>query len=168
MLNDVLQGNSGHLGFVFGGTPEFLLDTRRGLYSYEALQSRLAENRFAVGGLIDMSGPVIRLQALTQEEIFVLLGKIRSIFALGDAAAYLVPDQALAAFMAHCSQRIGDAYFRTPRTTVKAFVNLLSVIEQNPGTSWQSLLDHIDVEADQPVDDAVTPDNDDELTSFKL
>jgi len=70
--------------------------------------------------------------------------------------------------MAHCSQRIGDAYFRTPRTTVKAFVNLLSVIEQNPGTSWQSLLDHIDVEADQPVDDAVTPDSDDELTSFKL
>jgi len=168
MLNDVLQGNSGHLGFVFGGTPEFLLDTRRGLYSYEALQSRLAENRFAVGGLIDMSGPVIRLQALTQEELFVLLGKIRSIFALGDAAAYLVPDEALAAFMAHCSQRIGDAYFRTPRTTVKAFVNLLSVIEQNPGTSWQSLLDHIDVEADQPVDDAVTPDSDDELTSFKL
>ncbi len=168
MLNDVLQGNSGHLGFVFGGTPEFLLDTRRGLYSYEALQSRLAENQFAVGGLIDMSGPVIRLQALTQEELFVLLGKIRSIFALGDPAVHLVPDEALAAFMEHCSKRIGDAYFRTPRTTVKAFVNLLSVIEQNPGTSWESLLDHIDVEADQSMDDAVSLDTDDELASFKL
>lgn len=169
MLNDVLQGNNGHLGFIFGGTPEFLMDTRRGLYSYEALQSRLAENRFATDGLVDMSGPVIRLQSLTQEELFVLLGRIRSIFALGDSTAYLVPDEAFAAFMEHCSKRIGEAYFRTPRTTVKAFVNLLSVIEQNPGAQWQDLLDHIEIEHDDPGDElAETSSEDDELTSFKL
>ncbi|MEZ5935935.1 MAG: ATP-binding protein [Alphaproteobacteria bacterium] len=169
MLNDVLQGNNGHLGFVLGGTPEFLMDTRRGLYSYEALQSRLAENRFATDGLVDMSGPVLRLQSLTQEELFVLLGRIRSIFALGDPAAYLVPDDAFAVFMEHCSKRIGEAYFRTPRTTIKAFVNLLSVIEQNPGAQWQDLLGYIEIEHDRPDDELVESNSeDDELTSFKL
>ena len=65
ILNDVLQGSAAHLGFVLGGTPEFLMDTRRGLYSYEALQSRLAENTFARDGLVDLSGPVVRLSSLT-------------------------------------------------------------------------------------------------------
>jgi len=65
ILNDVLQGSAKNLGFLMGGTPEFLMDTRRGLYSYEALQSRLAENSFAREGLVDLSGPVIRLASLT-------------------------------------------------------------------------------------------------------
>ena len=65
ILNDMLQGSASHLGFMLGGTPEFLMDTRRGLYSYEALQSRLAENTFARDGLVDLSGPVIRLANLT-------------------------------------------------------------------------------------------------------
>ena len=64
ILNDVLQGSAAHLGFLLGGTPEFLMDTRRGLYSYEALQSRLADNRFARDGLVDLSGPVLRLSGL--------------------------------------------------------------------------------------------------------
>lgn len=166
ILNDVLQGHSGNIGFVLGGTPEFLMDTRRGLFSYEALQSRLAENRFATGGLVDLSGPVIRLQSLTQEELFVLLGNIRAVFALGDRDAHLVPDEALTAFMTHCSQRIGDAYFRTPRNTVKAFVHLLSVLEQNPTARWQELLDHVEVAPDQPEEPALA--DDDELTSFRI
>ena len=65
ILNDVLQGSASHLGVLLGGTPEFLMDTRRGLYSYQALQSRLAENTFAKAGLVDMSGPVLRLSSLT-------------------------------------------------------------------------------------------------------
>ena len=68
ILNDVLQGNASHLGFLFGGTPEFLMDTRRGLYSYQALQSRLAENAFAREGRVDMSGPVIRLISRTRAD----------------------------------------------------------------------------------------------------
>ena len=70
ILNDVLQGTARNLGFIFGGTPEFLMDTRRGLYSYEALQTRLAENTFARDGLVDLSGPVIRLANLTPEDMF--------------------------------------------------------------------------------------------------
>ena len=72
ILNDSLQGSAEGLGIVMGGTPEFLLDTRRGLYSYQALQSRLAENTFAKTGLVDFSGPVLRLTSLTQEDYFIL------------------------------------------------------------------------------------------------
>jgi hypothetical protein len=184
ILNDCLQGSAEGLGFLLGGTPEFLLDTRKGLYSYQALQSRLAENRFAKDGLIDYSGPVLRLSNLTPEDLFVLLGKLRHVYAGGLTDRYLLPDEGLQAFMMHCSQKIGDAYFRTPRNTVTAFVNLLAVLEQNAGTSWQALLEHVHVAADvnpdlQPLDDGEDDDQtavvqtqekaaDDDLASFKL
>ena len=72
IVNDVLQGNVEHFGIMFGGTPEFLMDSRRGLHPYEALRSRLAENSFAHCGLVDVSGPVIRLQSLSPEDLYVL------------------------------------------------------------------------------------------------
>lgn len=173
ILNDVLQGSTEGIGFVLGGTPDFLLDTRRGLYSYEALQSRLAENSFARGGLVDYSGPVINLPNLTPEELYHLLERLRDVFALGDPQKWLVPDEALHAFMDHCANRIGEAYFRTPRNTVKAFVDLLSIIEQNPGTNWRELLggvevaeDHGDIADHQLIVDGDDPD--DELTTLRL
>jgi hypothetical protein len=172
IVNDALQGNTTGIGFVMCGTPEFLLDTRRGLYSYEALQSRLTENAFASGGLVDFSGPIIRLQSLTPEDLLVLLSNIRSVFARGDPAKYLIPDEALSAFMDHCNKRIGEAYFRTPRTTVKAFVQLMAVLEQNPGTKWRELLGGIsivpDVENGDISGDSKQAGPDDELTSLRI
>lgn len=167
IVNDVLQGSATGIGFLFGGTPEFLLDTRRGLYSYPALQSRLAENAFAKGDIIDLAGPVIRLQNLSPEDLHVLLEKLRNIFAGGDPAKYLVPDEALDAFMQHCSQKIGEAYFRTPRTTIKAFVQMLSVLEQNPTVNWHTLIGSTVPESDAPVNDIVDG-GDDELATLKL
>lgn len=140
IVNDVLQGSASRIGFYFGGTPEFLLDTRRGLYSYEALRSRLVENGFARNGLVDLSGPVIRLASLGPEELYVLLEKLRLLWAGGDEARLAVPDEALAAFLDHCRKQIGEAYFRTPRNTIRAFLDLLALLEQNPGTEWQNLL----------------------------
>ena len=174
IVNDSLQGNTHDIGFIMCGTPESLLDTRRGIYSYEALQSRLAENRFATDGLVDFSGPVVKLQSLTPEDLMVLLSNIRSVFAYGEPSKYLVPDEALTAFMDHCNKRIGEAYFRTPRTTVKAFVQLLSVLEQNPNANWEELLGKVQIAADAPDLDAQTePDQtqiggDDELTSLRI
>jgi P-loop Domain of unknown function (DUF2791) len=168
VVNDMLQGNSEGVGFIFGGTPEFLMDSRRGLFSYEALQSRLAENQFAGHGLIDMSGPVIRLQSLSPEELLILLSNIRSVFALGDPARYLVPDEALAAFMAHCNQRIGEAYFRTPRNTIKAFVQLLSILEQNPSAQWSEIIGSVSVDEDEPEIEQGGDADDDELASLTL
>ena len=148
IVNDCLQGNAAGLGVLFGGTPELLMDTRRGLYSYDALRGRLAENSFAVGGLADYTGPVLRLANLTPEDMYVLLGKLRHVYAGGDPSRYLVPDQAVPAFMDHCAHRIGDAYFRTPRTTVKEFLNLLAVLDQNPGADWRALVGQIELAPD--------------------
>ncbi|WP_421368159.1 ATP-binding protein [Agrobacterium tumefaciens] len=173
ILNDVLQGTTEGVGFILGGTPEFLLDTRRGLYSYEALQSRLADNSFAVNGLADYSGPVINLPSLTPEELFHLLERLRDVFAGSDPEKHLVPDEALVAFMEYCSNTIGDAYFRTPRNTVKAFVDLLAVLEQNPEVKWNDLLTRVEVSEDrQGADEAEIPadadDGDDELATLRL
>ncbi len=180
VLNDVLQGSASHIGFLLGGTPEFLMDTRRGLYSYEALRSRLSENAFASDGLVDMSGPVIRLASLSPEDMFVLLRNVRRVMQ-GEEGA--LPDEALHAFMAHCSNRIGEAYFRTPRNTVTAFVQMLSVLEQNPGTDWHDLIERVEVGADggddlSDIDEGQgategtampkTGPEDDELATFKL
>ncbi|CAB3700891.1 P-loop Domain of uncharacterised function (DUF2791) [Achromobacter denitrificans] len=170
ILNDSLQGTAVGLGFVLGGTPEFLLDTRRGLYSYPALQSRLAQNTFASDGLVDYSGPVVRLSSLTPEDFYVLLQKIRSVYAFGDADKFLVPDKGIFSFMEHCSKRIGDTYFRTPRTTITAFINMLAVLDQNPGAAWQDLLGGIEVAADNGgvTDQQVEADDGDEFASFKM
>ena len=171
ILNDVLQGTATHLGFLFGGTPDFLLDTRRGLYSYEALQSRLAENTFVSEGLVDFSGPVIKLANLTPEDMFVLLSNIRKVV---QGEKKRIPDSALKSFMSYCSQRIGEAYFRTPRNTVTAFVNLLAVLEQNPDAKWENLLEKVEIKEDtgddlSEVDESVGEQNtDDELANFKL
>lgn len=145
ILNDVLQGSAAGMGVMMGGTPEFLTDTRRGLYSYEALQSRLMVNTFAVNGLVDYSGPVLQLTNLSPEDLYVLLGNIRHVYAAGEVKQYLIKDEGIQQFMAHCSKRIGDAYFRTPRNTITAFVNLLAVLDQNPQAKVADLIAQTDI-----------------------
>ncbi|PIB89935.1 ATP-binding protein [Caulobacter sp. FWC2] len=171
IVNDVLQGQVSGLGVVFGGTPEFLMDSRRGLYSYQALQSRLMENGFATQGRVDLSGPVLRLQSLSPEDLLVLLSNLRNIFALGAPDKHLVPDEALTQFMVHCNKRIGEAYFRTPRNTIKVFVQFLSVLEQNPTEDWRDLLGVVEIAADNDgeADLALIPEaGDDELATLRL
>ena len=174
ILNDCLQGSVANLGFLMAGTPEFLTDTRKGLYSYEALQSRLSENVFASADLRDFAGPVLRLANLSAEELYVVLTKLRHIQAAGDEQAHLLPDEALQAFMEHCSNRIGAAYFQTPRNTIRAFVQLLMVLEQNPETSWEELIGDVSlaVDSDNDVTGGISvPSNDtedDELATFRL
>ena len=169
MLNDCLQGTAEHLGFLLGGTPEFLLDPRKGLYSYEALQSRLAKNSFAQkAGVIDYSSPTLHLNNLTPEELYLLLKNIRHVFASGDETEYLVPDKALEAFLLHCSQKIGEAYFRTPRNTIRAFADMLSVIEQNKNITWNNLIDSIEIQEEKVSDMPEIEGSTDDLADFTL
>ena len=169
MLNDCLQGTAEHLGFLLGGTPEFLLDPRKGLYSYEALQSRLAENSFAQkAGVIDYSSPTLHLNNLTPEELYLLLKNIRHVFASGDETEYLVPDKALEAFLLHCSQKIGEAYFRTPRNTIRAFADMLSVIEQNKNIVWNSMIDSVEIQEEKVSDMPEIEGSTDDLADFTL
>ena len=179
MLNNTLQGTFSNIGFIMGGTPEFLTDNIRGLYSYEALKSRLCENSFSKQlGVTDYNSVVLRLSSLTKEELYLLLVNLRHVFAGGNEEKYLVPDEALLAFLHHCANKIGESYFRTPRTTIKSFLDLLSVLEQYPNYKWSDIIASVDVQHDiEPsqvmsiLSNKTTPsDSNDEdgFSSFKL
>ncbi|RYD24736.1 MAG: DEAD/DEAH box helicase, partial [Verrucomicrobiaceae bacterium] len=141
LLNDSFQGSAKGLGFIFAGTDDCLEDKRRGLFSYEALRSRLAENTFARGeGLTDLSGPVIRLQPLTPEDLFVLLRNIALVHAGGNPAKVITPDDAIAAVLQKANETLGAGFFRTPRDIVRGFIGLLNILDQNPDRTWQSVL----------------------------
>lgn len=179
LLNDSFQGNSRGLGFIFAGTDECLEDKRRGLFSYEALRSRLAENTIArEQGLVDLSGPVVRLQPLTPEDLFVLLKNIAFVHAGGDPSKVLVHDDGIIATLRAANERLGAEYFRTPRDVVRSFIGLLNVLDQNPGKTWQELLGvevfekpEAPMSAEEEFANGAAPatdDADDDLTAFKL
>ncbi len=179
ILNDCLQGNSGGLGFVFGGTDECLEDKRRGLFSYEALRSRLAENQLAKEqGYLDLSGPVLRLQPLTPEDLFVLLHNIVTVHASGDPNHRLVPDEAIVATLEKANQTLGADFFRTPRDVVRQFIGLLNILDQNPGSTWQEILDKsqfakptLPMSDEEALDSGAihtTDDAEDDLATFRL
>ena len=178
ILNNTLQGTVSNIGFIMSGTPEFLTDTRRGLYSYEALRSRLAENDFSKQlGVVDYNSTVLRLSSLSKEELYVLLKNLRSVFACGIKEDYLVPDEALVAYMNYCFNKIGDSYFRTPRNTIKGFLDLLSILEQYPSLKWDDVIEKIKIEKDiEPTEiesilrsqEELSSEEKDEFTSFRL
>ena len=179
MLNNTLQGTFSNIGFIMGGTPEFLTDNIRCLYSYEALKSRLCEKNFLKQlGVTDYNSVVLRLSNLTKEELYLLLVNLRYVFASGNEEKYLVPDEALLAFLHHCANKIGESYFRTPRTTIKSFLDLLSVLEQYPNYKWSDIIASVDVQQDvEPsqvkgiLSNQTTPsssNDDDSFSSFKL
>ncbi|RYG66828.1 ATP-binding protein [bacterium] len=179
ILNDCLQGTVSGLGFLFGATDECVYDTRRGLFSYEALASRLAPNRFAKQGLVDLNSPVLPLQNLSPEDCYVLLLNVRRVHAGGEPEKSPLPEEAIEAYLQSCAQRMGAAYFQTPRETIKDFVGLLNVLDQNPGADWKALVGAIDttVEDVQTQDPALVAapasavaagEEDDDLASFQL
>ena len=177
ILNDCLQGSVRGLGFMMAGTDECLEDKRRGLYSYEALRSRLAENRLAGDGVVDFSGPVVRLQNLAPEELLVLLRNVRNVHAYGDPTKYIVPDEALEAVLKKASETLGAQYYKTPRDIVRSFVGLLNVLEQNPNRKWQEFLNQdlvkppekpLSVEEEIAREAPPVAGGKEELASFKL
>ena len=89
-------------------------------------------------------------------------------FASGDETEYLVPDKALEAFLLHCSQKIGEAYFRTPRNTIRAFADMLSVIEQNKDIVWNSMIDSVEIQEEKVSDMPEIEDSTDDLADFTL
>ena len=106
------------------------------------------------------------------DELFILLKNLRHVFASGDPEEYLLDDNALKSFLNHCNKTIGSAYFTTPRNTIKAFINLLSVLEQNPQMDWQDFIANTSIEAEKPSDmeddETAQGGENSELASFKL
>lgn len=140
MYNDTLQGKAQHLGIIMCGTPQCIEDNRRGIYSYEALRSRLAEGRFSSESVKDMLAPVIQLRPLTYEEMLVLTEKLTEIHAvLFDYTPTLTQDD-LVTFIKIEFGRIGADTNITPREVIRDFIELLDIIYQHPEQSVAGLL----------------------------
>ena len=140
MYNDTLQGKASYLGIIMSGTPQSVEDRRRGLYSYEALRSRLSQGRFAREGMVDLMAPVIRLVPLTPEEMLVLVEKLADIHAgLFDYERTLTEDD-LARFLEIELSRVGADTLVTPREIIRDFIEMLDIMLQAPGLTVEELL----------------------------
>ena len=139
MYNDAMQGKAQHIGFILCGTPQCMEDPRRGVYSYEALRSRLAEGHFT-GEHKDLLSPVIRLLPLTHEEMLILIEKLADIHAGLYEYTQIVTQQDMVDFIEIEFARIGADTHITPREVIRDFIEVLDIIYQNPGTKVRTLL----------------------------
>ena len=152
IFNDTLQGKAPYLGFVFVGTPQFLEDTRRGLFSYDALRSRLADGILTTGEFKNLAGPVIRLVRLTDSELLALITRINKLYA--ERYDYEIPltYEQMQAFLAMSLSRAGANTMITPREIIRGYISLLHILRQNPQASFSSVLGEIET-AIKPVSD---------------
>ena len=140
MYNDTLQGKAQYLGIIMGGTPQSIEDRRRGVFSYEALRSRLTQGRFAREDMTDMLAPVIHLQPLTYEELLVLAEKLADIHAGYFGYERKVTTDDLVRFLQIEFGRVGADSHLTPREVIRDFIELLDIMYQNPDTDVAELL----------------------------
>jgi hypothetical protein len=157
IYNDVLQGNAEYLGVVLSGTPQMVDDKTRGLYSYEALRTRLESSRFTNPNLRDLTSPVIRLDMLKPQETYVLLQKLRDIHALHNGYTSTVTDDQVKVFLQEIRRRLGADAFLTPRETVRDFLTVLNLLQQNPNMTFESIVKGITPTTDNSDPEELTP-----------
>ncbi len=151
MYNDTLQGKAQYLGMIMGGTPTSIEDRRRGVFSYEALRSRLAQGRFAREDLKDMLAPIIRLQPLTYEELLVLIEKLMQIHAGYFGWTPTLTENDLVDFLKIEFGRVGADTHLTPREVIRDFIELLDILCQNPDANVAELLQSVGGDAMAPA-----------------
>ena len=140
MFNDTLQGRAPGLALVLGGTPQFLEDTRRGLFSYEALRSRLCDSRFALEGFKNLIGPVIRLRRLSDDELFALIQRVTKLYAQNYAWEPRITEEEMVAFLGICLSRAGANSMITPREMLRDYMTVLNILMQNPTVSFYDIV----------------------------
>ena len=171
MYNDTLQGKAQYLGVIMGGTPTSIEDRRRGVFSYEALRSRLAQGRFARDDLKDMLAPIIRLQPLTYEELLVLIEKLMQIHAGYFGWTPTLTENDLVDFLKIEFGRVGADTHLTPREVIRDFIELLDILCQNPDANVAELLQGVGGDALAPAaatDDTGTADDDRNFAEFTI
>ena len=170
MYNDTLQGKAHHLGIIMGGTPQSIEDRRRGVFSYEALRSRLTQGRFASAGLADMLAPVIHLEPLTYEELLVLIEKLADIHAGYFGYERTLTEERLVSFLKTEFGRVGADTHLTPREVIRDFIELLDILCQNPGADVNALLktDAFSSAVSAPAVAAGAQDVDDAYAEFTI
>ena len=163
IFNDTLQGKAKNLGVIFGGTPQFLEDNRRGLFSYDALRSRLADSKYSDMGYQNLSSPVIRLRRLSDNELLALVKRLTRLYAEREGMSDLpLTDEQVEAFMNHALSRAGAEELITPREIIRDFLTLLNILRDNPGAKFEVLIKDVTFrtvkdDADATVDDDGTP-----------
>lgn len=171
MYNDTLQGKAQYLGMIMGGTPTSIEDRRRGVFSYEALRSRLAQGRFARDDLKDMLAPIIRLQPLTYEELLVLIEKLMQIHAGYFGWTPTLTENDLVDFLKIEFGRVGADTHLTPREVIRDFIELLDILCQNPDANVAELLQSVGGDALAPTaatDDTGTAGDDRNFAEFTI
>lgn len=171
MYNDTLQGKAQYLGMIMGGTPTSIEDRRRGVFSYEALRSRLAQGRFAREDLKDMLAPIIRLQPLTYEELLVLIEKLMQIHAGYFGWTPTLTENDLVNFLKIEFGRVGADTHLTPREVIRDFIELLDILCQNPDANVAELLQSVGGDALAPAaatDDTGTAGGDRNFAEFTI
>lgn len=171
MYNDTLQGKAQYLGVIMGGTPTSIEDRRRGVFSYEALRSRLAQGRFARDDLKDMLAPIIRLQPLTYEELLVLIEKLMQIHAGYFGWTPTLTENDLVDFLKIEFGRVGADTHLTPREVIRDFIELLDILCQNPDANVAELLQSVGGDALAPAaatDDTGTAGGDRNFAEFTI
>lgn len=166
MYNDTLQGKAKYLGIIMCGTPQAIEDRRRGVYSYEALRSRLAQGKFAQEGAQDMYAPVIKLEPLTAEEMLVLTEKLANMHAQLYGYQRKITEDDLATFIKIEYGRIGASSNITPREVIRDFIELLDILWQHPDTKVEELLKSDQFNYSQS--DAVSNKSDDQFAEFEI
>jgi hypothetical protein len=141
IFNDTLQGKAKHLGVIFGGTPQFLEDTRRGLFSYDALKSRLQDSKYAAShGYQNLSSPVIRLRTLSGVELLALVKRLTNLYAMRDGTEPLVTDTEIEQFVIMARSRAGADEMLTPREIIRDYLSFLNVLHDNKSARFADLL----------------------------
>ncbi|MEN0007346.1 ATP-binding protein [Flavobacterium nitrogenifigens] len=150
IYNDCFQGKVANLFFNFAGTREFLENERRGLFSYQALKSRLETNKYETLEVRDFAQPVIRLMPLNHNEIFVLLKKLKLIFDYNYKTEIDISDNDIQQFMEEIFNKPGASEFLTPREVIRDFLNILNIIRQNPKVDKNILFGEIEISDERP------------------
>lgn len=140
MFNDTLQGRAPGLDIIFGGTPQFLEDTRRGLFSYEALRSRLCDSRFALDGFKNLIGPVIRLRRLSDDELFALIQRVTVLYSQYYNWECTVSNEDRLKFLNICLSRAGADSMITPREMLRDYMTVLNILMQNPEAKFDDVV----------------------------
>ena len=150
IFNDCFQGKVSNLFINFAGTKEFLENDRRGLFSYDALKTRLETNKYETLEFRDLAQPVIKLVPLNHNEIFVLLKKLKEIFDINFEMNISITDEDIRIFMEEMFNKPGAQEFLTPREVIRDFLNILSILRQNPGVDKRSLISAIEISDERP------------------
>ena len=141
IFNDTLQGKAKSLGVIFGGTPQFLEDTRRGLFSYDALKSRLTDSRYSEMGYQNLASPVIRLRRLSDNELLALTKRLSKLYMQKEGTDIpILSDREIESFVRTSTARAGADEMITPREIIRDFLTLLNILRDNPTATFDELV----------------------------